>query len=243
MIVATIEARTGSTRLPGKVLMPILGEPALARLVERLKRSRRVDAIVLATTSNPADDAVENLGRLLGVGVYRGSEDDVLNRVLHAAASVGADDIVEITGDCTLLCPEVVDRAVEIYSLGNYDVVSNTWETSYPQGIDAQVFRYDKLADAAQRSFEPAHREHVSLYFYEHPELYSIYRFQAPPEFRAPELRFQLDYPEDLAFIRSVYGELYPVNPKFSLGDIFELLSRKPELKDINAGCKEKAVR
>ena len=243
MMVATIEARTGSSRLPGKVLMPVLGMPALARLVERLKRARRVDAIVLATTVNPEDDALEELGRSLGIGVYRGSEEDVLDRVLQAAACAGAGDIVEITGDCTLLCPEILDQAVEIYLRGDVDVVSNTWEPSYPQGIDAQVFRYASLADAARRTSEPAHREHVSLYFYEHPELYRIHRFQAPAEFRAPELRFQLDYPEDLAFIRSVYGELYPVNPEFSLQDIFALLCRKPELKDINSACKEKPVR
>ena len=242
MIVATIEARMGSSRLPGKVLMPILGKPALAHLIERLQRARRIDQIVLATTVNSADDALEELSRSMGVGVYRGSEDDVLDRVMRAAGSVQADDIVEITGDCTLLCPQVIDHAIEIYLREDVDIVSNTWKPSYPQGIDVQVYSFRLLADVAQRVSDPVYREHVSLYFYEHPELYCIHLFEAPSEFRAPDWRFQLDYPEDLEFIRSVYGELYPENPEFSLHDIFALLARKPELKDINAQCKEKPL-
>jgi len=243
MIVATIEARMRSSRLPGKVLMPILGKPALGRLLERLQRAKKIDEIVLATTVDPSDDTLETFGRSVGVQCYRGSEDDVLDRVVRAAASAGADVIVEITGDCTLLCPEVIDHAIELYRINDYDVVSNTWNLSYPQGVDAQVFPYRLLADVAQKTTDPAHREHVSLYFYEHPELYRIHVFDAPSEFHAPELRFQLDYPEDLEFIRSVYAELYPENPEFSLGDIFALLARKPALKDINAHCKEKTIR
>ena len=243
MIVATIEARMSSSRLPGKVLTPILGKPSLALLVERLQRSRRIDKIVLATTVNPADDALEELSRSMGLHVYRGSEEDVLDRVLCAAGSVEADDIVEITGDCTLLCPEVLDHAVELYLESDCDVVSNTWRPSFPQGIDAQVFPYRLLADIARRISDRIYREHVSLYFYEHPELYRIQILEAPPEFYAPELRFQLDYPEDLDFIRAVYAELYPENPEFSLPEIFALLARKSELKAINAHCKEKPLR
>jgi spore coat polysaccharide biosynthesis protein SpsF len=243
VIVATVEARMGSSRLPGKVLLPILGKPALAHLLERLGRARRVDRIVVATTTNPADDAIDALARSVGAGSYRGSEDDVLDRVRRAAATVDADTIVEVTGDCPLLCPEVIDRAVEIYRTNTFDVVTNTWRLSYPQGVDAQVFARALLEEAAGETRDPAHREHVSLYFYENPDRYSIHVFEAPPEVRAPELRFQLDYPEDLAFIRAVYGELYPANPAFGLSDIFALLARRPELRRINAHVREKPVR
>jgi spore coat polysaccharide biosynthesis protein SpsF len=241
--VATIEARMSSRRLPGKVLLPIEGKPALAQLLERLRQARKIDDVVLATTVNPADAALVDLARGLGVRSYRGSEGDVLDRVLQAAESVHADTIVEVTGDCPLLCPEVIDRAVEIYESGAGDVVSNTWKPSYPQGVDAQVFSRRLLKEASGLTRDPAHREHVSLFFYEHPDRYRIHLFEAPPDFRAPELRFQMDYAEDLEFVRAVYAELYPKNPRFGLREILDLLRRKPELKRINDHCVEKPVR
>jgi len=241
--VATVEARVSSSRLPGKVLMPLAGKPALAHLIERLLQARTVDEVVLATTVNPADNALEDLARRLGVGLYRGSEEDVLDRVLQAAGSVRADTIVEVTGDCPLLCPEVIDQAVNLYKSGAGDVVSNTWRPSYPQGVDAQVFSRRLLEEASRMTRDVAHREHVSLYFYENPDRYRIHVFEAPPEFRAPDLRFQLDYAEDLQFIRAVYAELYPSNPRFGLRDILDVLGRRPELKLINAHCVEKPLR
>jgi spore coat polysaccharide biosynthesis protein SpsF len=242
-VVATIEARMASSRLPGKILAPILGEPALARLVERLRRVKRLEDIVIATTVSGADDPVEALAERCGVRCFRGSEEDVLGRVVQAAASAGAGVIVEVTGDCPLLAPEVIDRALDLYETGRYDIVSNTWRLSYPQGADAQVFDYELLRQVAKATTDPTHREHVSLYFYEHPERYRIHTFEAPPELRGPELRFQLDYPEDLAFITAVYEALYPLKPDFTLADVFDLLRRRPALKLINAHCQEKQVR
>lgn len=242
-IVATVEARMTSSRLPGKVLAPIAGKPALVHLVDRLRRVSALDDIVIATTVNADDDAIAEAMRRIGVRCHRGSEEDVMGRVVDTAASAGADVIVEVTGDCALIAPEVIDRAIALYQTGHYDVVTNTWKLSYPQGADAQVFAFGLLADAAARTTDPAHREHVSLYFYEHPEKYRIHNFEAPPEFTAPHLRFQLDYPEDLQFITAVYAELYPRNPAFSLSDVFDLLKRKPHLGQLNAGVTEKPVR
>lgn len=233
----------GSSRLPGKVMKTILGKPALTHLIERLRRVKRIDEIVVATTVNPADDVAEDLARSLGVRCFRGSEEDVLDRVARAAASVAADVIVEITGDCPLLAPEVIERALDIYLTSDYDVVCNTWKPSYPQGVDAQVFAYRLLEEVSKKALDAPYREHVSLYFYEHPQEYKIHVFAAPPEFRAPELRFQLDYPEDLEFITAIYEELYPRNPEFSLQEIFDLLRRRPELRQINAHCVEKPLR
>jgi spore coat polysaccharide biosynthesis protein SpsF len=241
--VATVEARMSSSRLPGKVLMPVQGKPTLEHLIERLRCARTVDEIILATTVNPADAVLEKFAQRLGIRCYRGSEDDVLDRVLQAATTARADTIVEVTGDCPLLCPEVIDQAVELYTSGAGDVVSNTCTQTYPQGVDAQVFSRKLLKDASERTSDAAHREHVSLYFYENLRQYRIHVFEAPPEFRAPDLRFQLDYPEDLQFIRGVYADLYPMNPRFGLREILNLLARKPELKQINAHCVEKPVR
>jgi spore coat polysaccharide biosynthesis protein SpsF len=242
-VVASIEARMGSSRLPGKVLMPVLGEPALARLIERLRRAQTLDGIVVATTVSGADDPIADLCRRLSIPYYRGSEEDVMLRVAEANRSVEADVVVEITGDCILLSPQVIDEAVRFYLEGSYDVVSNTWELSFPQGVDVQVFSRALLEEALSKTQDPAHREHVSLYFYEHPKMYRIHHLKAPEPFRAPELRFQLDYPEDLAFIRSIYERLYPADSRFDLEAIFALLEREPELKRINAAMQEKPLR
>ncbi len=242
-VVATVEARMTSSRLPGKALAPILGRPALAHLLRRLQRAGGVDDIVVATTVHPVDEAIETLARHCGVRCYRGSEDDVMGRVVEAGASADADVLVEITGDCILLAPEVIDEALGIYRRSGYDVVSNTWKLTYPQGVDVQVFAWSLLAEAAGQTTDSDHREHVSLYFYEHPERYRIYHLEAPSAFRAPEWRFQLDYPEDLQFITAVYEALYPTNPDFTLQDIFTLLRQRPELRRLNAQMKEKPIR
>jgi spore coat polysaccharide biosynthesis protein SpsF len=241
--VATIEARMTSSRLPGKVLMPIVRKPALVHLVERLRRVAALDDIVVATTVNGEDDPIVDAMAAIDVPTYRGSEDDVMGRVADAGAMVGADVIVEVTGDCTLLAPEVISRAIALYRAGDCDVVSNTWKLSYPQGADAQVFAHRLLVEAAAATTDPAHREHVSLYFYEHPELYRIRHFEAPSEFHAPHLRFQLDYLEDLQFIQAVYEELYATTPAFSLPEIFDLLRRKPHLAALNSSVTEKPLR
>lgn len=240
---AIIEARMNSSRLPGKVLMHILGKPALSHLIERLKRTKYIKDIILATTINPKDDVLEKFANDNGIKCYRGSEEDVMGRVVQAATVINTDVIVEITGDCVLIAPEVIDKAIEIYKTGKYDIVSNTWNFSYPQGTDVQIFSHKLLADAYEKTKDPAHREHVSLYFYENPDLYKIYFLEAPPEFKAPHLRFQLDYKEDLEFIRKIYEELHPKNKEFSLKEIFQLLNDKPELAKINSHMKEKEIR
>jgi spore coat polysaccharide biosynthesis protein SpsF len=137
----------------------------------------------------------------------------------------------------------VLDEAIDVFARGGCDVVSNTWRASYPQGIDAQVFAWSLLDEAARLTGDRAHREHVSLYFYEHPERYRICHVTAPPAYRRPGLRCQLDTPEDLEFVRAIYGELFDEHPAFSLHEIFALLARRPELARINAGVPEKPLR
>jgi len=233
-----------ASRLPGKVLMDVAGEPALERLVRRLERAERLDAVVLATTVNPADDVLEAWAKARGLPVYRGSEDDVLDRVVQAQCMMKSDVIVEICGDAPLLDPAVVDLAVATYLAGGADVVSTTQRLTWPQGIDAQVFAFDALAEVAATQDDPAVREHVSLYFYEHPETYRIHHLTAPAAERAPDLRLQLDYAEDLALIRAVYERLSPrFGDGFGVRDILHLLAREPGLRDLNRHCEEKSPR
>jgi spore coat polysaccharide biosynthesis protein SpsF len=242
-VVSTIEARMRSSRLPGKVLLPAAGKPMLELLIERLRRARRVEEIIVATTDNPADDPIEKLARRVGVGCFRGSEEDVLDRVLRAAQSAAADVIVEITGDCPLLDPEVVDCLVEVYLTHNFDYVSNILKRTYPDGLDTQVFATAILAEAAGLTQVPADREHVSLYIYEHPERYRLHNVESGLAKKYWDLRLTLDTPKDYQRIAAIYDELYPKNPAFTLDDVLRLLDRRPELRALNAKIQDQPVR
>lgn len=243
-VVASIEARMGSSRLPGKVLMDIGGLTALDRLIHRLRACRRLDDIVLATSTGAGDDVLAQWATSAGVAVHRGSEDDVLQRVVDAQRAMNSDVVVEVTGDCPLLDPEVIDLGIETFFANDCDVVTNARVPSYPQGADVQVFRTADLAKVAATIDDPAVREHVSLYFYENPQLYRVIHLIAPTTAQSPDLRLQLDYAEDLAFIRAVYERLEPrFGATFGVTRILELLREEPALATINAHCEEKPVR
>ncbi len=233
-----------ASRLPGKMLADLNGAPVIERLVSRLQRSRRLDAIILATTINPADDALESWSTSYGIPCFRGSEDDVLDRVVAAQASQSSDVVVEICGDCPLVDPEVVDLAIDTYFANEVDVVTTTQIPSWPQGIDVQVFSFAMLADVAGSIFDPAVREHVSLYFYENPERFRIHHLLAPASDSLPDQRCQLDYPEDLEFLREVCSRLDKTRgTSFSVRDLCHLLMNDLKLRSINASCEEKPVR
>ena len=234
----------GSSRFPGKVLEDVHGQPALSRLVRRLRRCQRLDDIVVATTVNPKDDVLVDWAAGEGVALYRGSEDDVLQRVVEAQRFMESEIVVEITGDATLTDPAVVDLAVEAFLAGDCDVVSTSWERSYPLGIDAQAFLLSDLADVAERIDDPPVREHVSLYFYENPEIYRVQGLVAPASWRYPDYRFVLDYPEDLRLIREIYARLEPEHGDgFGLGEIVSVMQSDPSLAEINAHCAVKPIR
>jgi spore coat polysaccharide biosynthesis protein SpsF len=232
---ATIEARMSSTRLPGKVLLEAAGKPMLERMIERVRRVPSLDGIVVATTINPGDDPVAELARRLGVGVFRGSEDDVMSRVLGAAQAHGVDVIVELTGDCPVIDPGLIERVIEAYRTSGADYCSNVLTRSYPIGMDTQVFATRILADALGRTDDPVDREHVSLFIYRHPELYRLHNVSADPRHQRPELRLTLDTPEDLRMLRAVFEALLPEHPEFGLDDILELLNRRQDLQAINS--------
>ena len=243
--VATIEARMTSTRLPGKILSPILGQPMLERLIERLRRARRLDDIWVATTDNATDDPTEELARRLGTGCFRGSELDVLDRVLKTAHAAAAEVIVEITGDCPLIDPIVVDRLVETYLANQYDFVSNVLHRTYPVGLDTRIFSTAVLERVASLTDDPVDHEHVSLYIYEHPELFSLHNEESglPDAEEVGKMRLTVDTPEDLALIQAIYEELYPSKPDFTLPDILDLLNRRPELLALNQHIQAKRYR
>ncbi|HEV3142174.1 MAG TPA: glycosyltransferase family protein [Vicinamibacterales bacterium] len=240
---AIVQARMTSTRLPGKIIAPILGRPMLELLIERLRRARHLDQVIVATTSNASDDVVEELCARLDAGVFRGSEEDVLERVLGAAHRYSVDLIVEITGDCPLIDPGVVDRLVEMHGEGGADYVANVLKRTYPRGLDTQVFRTTVLEEVARLTHDPVDREHVSLYIYEHPERFRLRNLESHLAEEHWNVRLTVDTPQDFALIKAIYEALYPSRPDFRLADVLALLERRPELKDLNREVQQKPVR
>lgn len=241
--VAIIEARMKSSRLPGKVLKPILGKPMLELLVERIRQARSIDQIVVATTDSDSDDPIEALAQRLNIGCFRGSEDDVLDRVLQAARQYHADIIVEITGDCPLIEAEKIDQMLRSYQYMKCDIMMNRLDGTYPPGLGLRIFWTETLEEVNRLTQNPVDREHVSLYVWEHPEYFSIYHFQNNLDKKYWNIRLTVDNEEDFVFIEAIFNELYPGNPKFDLYAIIDLLERKPELIEINRHIQDKPIR
>jgi len=244
-IVASIEARMNSSRLPGKVLTNIYGRETLYRIVERLKASRSVDDIVVATTIDISDDILEDWCNKNNVACYRGSEEDVLQRVVKAHEMMGTDLIVEITGDDPLTDPEVVDLGVETFLAHDVDLVTNCGAyKSWPMGVHVQVFSLETLKKVEETVKDRAVREHVSLYFYENPDIYKIINLIAPRRWQKPDYRLQLDYEEDLIFLDEVFKKLEPIyGSVFGIEEVMRLLQSNQNLLKINKHCIEKPPR
>ncbi len=220
-----------SSRLPGKVLMPICGKPVLELMIERVRRIEQVDGIVVATTENPADEPVAELATRLGVGFFRGSEDDVLKRVTLAAESADADVVVELTGDCPLIDPTVSTQVIETYLANEIDYVStghhprsgDFYYQTYPAGMDTQVFSLDLLARADREATVPDHREHIPQYMLVSEDI-SCAVLPAPRNLRRPNLNLSLDTQEDFNRIRGVFEGLYPATPTFGLAEVLAVV-------------------
>jgi len=224
--------------------MDVEGRPALGRLLDRLRQSDRIDKIVLATSTAEADDQLVDWAASESLDCFRGSEDDVLQRVVDAQEAHDSDVVVEITGDCTLLDPQLVDMGIETFLLNPVECVTNCFLPSYPLGADLMVLDFESLADCARTIDDPVVHEHVSLYIVEHPELYRVVHLTAPKRWQGPQLRLMLDYPEDLEFIRQIYRRLLPrYGERFGLEEIMTLIREDPSLPEINIHCEEKAVR
>jgi spore coat polysaccharide biosynthesis protein SpsF len=233
-VIAVLQARSGSRRLPNKVLRDLVGQPMLARQIERVLRATTLDGLVVATTAHAVDDAVEAVCRALPVRCARGSEDDVLDRVVHAVAADAPNWVVRLTGDCPLQDPSVIDEVVQKALSGDYDYVSNTIHPTFPDGLDVEVVRLAVLIDAHANATLPSEREHVTPYVYKHPERYRIGEVRSPIDRSA--LRWTVDEPRDFELVEQIYRALYPVNPRFGTSDILDLLGARPELATLNTG-------
>lgn len=231
--VVIVQARMTSTRLPGKVLLPLAGRPMLQCLLERLQRVRGVDQVVVATTTNATDDPIVTLCQSLGVPTHRGSEHDVLSRYAEAAAASQADVVVRVTSDCPLLAPALVEDVLAAYQAGDCDYASNMLEPRYPYGMAVEVFSAAALHEAHAQARQPAEREHVTPYLYWHPQRFRLRSVRSPVDLSAH--RWTVDTPEDYQLVRLIYERLWPTQPQFTMTDILTLLAENPAWSRINA--------
>ncbi|PEJ59106.1 acylneuraminate cytidylyltransferase [Bacillus sp. AFS002410] len=240
-VVAIIQARMGSTRLPGKVLLKVLNKPLLAYQIERVKRAKLIDEIVVATTTNEIDQKIVDFCEFMSLSYYRGSEDDVLSRYFEAASLYNADLIVRITSDCPLIDPTIIDTVINEFKLNMHhiDYVSNTVQRSFPIGMDIEVMSFSLIKTINQLQLPESYREHVTPFIYR-SQKYSIK--QIVQNVNKSHIRLTVDTPEDFKLISTIIEEIYSTNPFFTLLDLYDLFERKPELLTINHHIIQKQI-
>ena len=234
MITAIVQARMGSTRLPGKVLMELCAKPLLGHVVERLHYSKRLERIMVATSTSPLDDSIECFCRQEGIICYRGSEDDVLDRYFMAATSFVANPVVRVTADCPLIDPVVLDETIDAFLRESCDYASNTIERTYPDGLDVEVFSFQALETAWHEARMASEREHVTPYIWKNPDQFKIYQVKANRDLSS--LRWTVDEPEDMDFAKKIYRCLYRPGRIFLMDEVLRLLEENPRLQLINHG-------
>ena len=224
---AILQARMSSSRLPGKVLRPVLGEPMLGRQVERLRRSMRLTGLTIATSTDASDDVIEAYAGQIGVGCFRGPLDDVLARFIGALAAAGdPKTFVRLTADCPLADWRLVDTCIAAHEAAQADYTYNSLNWTYPKGLDVEVCETAALHRADAEGRTPYDREHVTPYIYGHPKLFKIEAVTRDPPLR---YRWTVDTPADFAFVTAVYAALYPANPAFTSEDVLEWQATHPD--------------
>ncbi len=240
--VAIIQARMNSSRLPGKVLQLIGEKPMLAWVAERACRARGMDQVVIATTTDPSDDPVEQACAGLGLACHRGSQFDVLDRYYTAAARFGADVVVRLTADCPLIDPGIIEQVLDAYTTTGADFAANRlpppWKRTFPIGLDVEVCRFAALERAWREATEPYEREHVMPYLYDQPGRFAVRVIDTQPDYGS--LRWTVDTPADLEFVRRVVALLG--RDDFTWLDVLALVQQHPELSQINAGVHHKLL-
>lgn len=240
---AIIQARMGSTRLSGKVMKDLEGKTVLEHVIDRVKQSKMIDEIIIATTTHERDSVIEVEALRCGVKAFKGSEDDVLSRYYYVAKENGLDVVVRITSDCPLIDPKVIDEIIQCYVNNDYDIVSNAGsdisKRTYPRGLDTEVFSFEVLENAFTNAKEAYQREHVTPHIYENSS--NVYYYKNDIDYS--KYRWTLDTDEDFKVISEIYKHLYHGEHDFYLSDIVKLFQAKPELFSINAHIEQKKIK
>jgi len=241
-VVAIIQARLGSTRLPAKIMKDLFGKSVLAHVIERIKQIKSIDDIIIATTTLGRDDIVENEAESRGAKVFRGSEEDVLSRYFHAAQKYHVNTVVRITSDCPLIDPFISDKMINYFHENEYDLVTNAGsdltQRTYPRGLDTEVFSIEVLEEAFNKATEGYQREHVTPYIYEKSK--KIYYYKNSCDYS--RFRWTLDTEEDFALIYEIYKHLYRGKHDFYFEDVIKLFDQYPDLIKINENVKQKIL-
>lgn len=241
-VIAIVQARMGSTRLPGKVLMNVEGKTILSHVVDRVKQSKKIDEVIVATTTLEKDDVIIKELEKINCNYYRGSEENVLDRYYNAAKLYKGDIIIRITSDCPLIDPNVIDDMINYYLSHDYFMVSNAGlqmeNRTYPRGLDTEIFSFELLEKAWLNSDKNYEKEHVTLYMYENEK--NICFFKNNIDFS--KYRLTVDTIEDFNLIKSIYEKLYIDKKYFYLDDIIKLLRENPQLYEINKNIEQKKI-
>tara|TARA_Y100000746_G_C15464489_1_gene433144 strand:- start:713 stop:1447 length:735 start_codon:yes stop_codon:yes gene_type:complete len=232
--VATIEARMNSSRLPGKVMLESMGIPMLGHLINRLKKVKSIDKIVLATTCNPSDDILCDFASRNEILFFRGDELNVMKRVLDAGKFFHAKTIVEITGDCPILDPLIVEQVIKSFNINNVDFVNNNSFQSYPDGMDTRVFSINALEKSYSLTNNKLDYEHVTLHMKNNPQIFKIINLIAPDDLFWPELGLTLDEIDDYKLIDKIICNLYLEDPFFSCRKVLKFLKKNMNLIELN---------
>jgi spore coat polysaccharide biosynthesis protein SpsF len=233
MIVAVIQARMGSTRLPGKVLEPILGEPMLLHMIRRVQRTPGIERIVVATSDSAEDNSIEALAAKCGVGCFRGAEEDVLDRIYHAASLHQPEHVMRLTADCPLYDPMLAAAVVGLHLDQGNDHTSNCHPPTFPDGLDVEVIRFEGLEQAWREASGVKEREHVTLFLVQNAERFRLGCLRSGEDLSG--MRWTVDHADDLRFVRAVFERLYPVRPDFGWRDVLALVRQEPELAERKA--------
>jgi len=230
MILALLQARSSSSRLPGKVLKPILGKPMLLHQIERLSNSQMIDKLVVATSNNISDDAIEKMCTDNNIEIFRGNLENVLDRFYQCAKLYNPDYVVRLTGDCPLSDWQIIDNMIQYYLDEGLDYMKTS--PKFPDGLDAEIMTMSALSEAKKKAVLPSEIEHVTQYINKKNIKFKIEYFDFDKDLS--HLRWTVDEPEDFVLVEKIYQALYEINPLFLTNDILDLLKRQPELTRIN---------
>jgi spore coat polysaccharide biosynthesis protein SpsF len=232
--VAIVQARVGSTRLPGKVLLPLAGKPVLFHVVDRLRRVKALAEVVVATTDLPADDPIRSLCRDEGIRCFSGSENDVLDRYVQAARRFGADPVVRITSDCPLIDPAIVGRALDLFVSAHGELAYVGFDGSFPDGLDVEVVARVALETAWREAQLSSEREHVTPFIWKQPKRFPQDRIRNDTDLS--DQRWTVDEPEDYALLQAIFEALYEPGRPFGMAEVLSFLNSNPGLRRINQG-------
>lgn len=238
--VCIVQARMGSSRLPGKVLQDLSGRTMLARVIERVRAARSIDEVLVATTTLTQDDPIVDECRRHSVSFWRGDETDVLNRYFQAAKAAEADIVIRVTSDCPLIDPDVTDQTIQAFLQVRPEYASNTIVRTFPRGLDTEVISWKALTRAWQEARQTHEREHVTPYILEHSSEFHLHSVTGDRDYSG--YRWTVDTPEDLAFARAVYSRLCD-HGAFSWHEVLDLIEREPELVELNRCVTQKSLR